>query len=320
MSHPVPVREAGHGGGVPAWLALVSRLSVVVPTRNERHNIGALLESLPAEVELVVVDARHDGTAHRVLRERPSRTRIAQGNLPIAPARQLGAELATGEWLLFTDADVRFTPGYFERLPAVLDGCDAAYGLKLATRDHAAYGRAFRIGQQVLDHIGIAAASGSNMLIRRDVLLRRGFRLDLPVNEDTELMLRLRHLGHRVRFAPELAVESIDDRRLTSGAWRKLLHSVARNALIALGLRVPLPRRWLTGDWGYWRDAGRAVEWAGVAPRTPMNRGRDARRLPQAPDRRSFGDCDAWSPPQRPARRPAHRWIEEASPDEAAGR
>lgn len=258
MSGPVEMRRAAGVAGTPPWLTSAPRLSVVVPTRNERHNIGALLASLPADVELIVVDAGHDGTAQRVLRERPSPTRVARTDLRIAPARQLGAELATGEWLLFTDADVRFAPGYFERLPAVLNGCEAAYGLKLATTSHPAYGRAFRIGQRLLDRIGVAAASGSNMLVRRDVLLRRGFRLDLPVNEDTELMLRLRHLGHRVRFAPELAVESMDDRRLASGAWRKLIHSVARNALIAVGLRLPLPQRWLTHDWGYWRTGDRA--------------------------------------------------------------
>lgn len=258
MSVPTPLPDATEGVTESPAVALQRRLSIVVPTRNERHNIDAFLASLPAEAELVVVDAGHDGTVQRVLHERPWRTRVTQCDLRIAAARQLGAELAAGEWLLFTDADVRFAPGYFERLPAALDGCDAAYGLKLSTRDHAAYGRAFRIGQQLLDRIGIAAASGSNMLIRRDVVLEHGFRLDLPVNEDTELMMRLRHLGLRVRLTPELVVASTDDRRLASGAWRKLLHSVARNALIALGLRVPLPGCWLTRDWGYWRAADRA--------------------------------------------------------------
>jgi hypothetical protein len=53
---------------------------------------------------------------------------------------------AAGTWLLFTDADVRFERGYFERLPACLDG-DAFYGPKRSTGAHAflgARGRADR--------------------------------------------------------------------------------------------------------------------------------------------------------------------------------
>jgi hypothetical protein len=175
-------------------------------------------------------------------------------------ARQLGARVATGSWLVFSDADVRFGPSYFAQL-ADADFAHAFYGSKHATNAHLDYSRFFATGQGVLDWLGVAAASGSNMGLRREVFEQAGgFRLDLPVNEDTELMLRLRHQGVEVSFIPGLAVYSLDDRRLDRGVIRKSLHSLGRNAALLCNLYVPLPKRLLTHDWGYWRSghAGRA--------------------------------------------------------------
>jgi hypothetical protein len=94
------------------------------------------------------------------------------------------------------------------------------------------------------------------MAIRKRVLIEAGgFRLDLPVNEDTELFLRMAHQGYAIRYVAELAVRSLDDRRLDRGATRKLLHSAARSALIALDLRIALPQGLLRHDWGYWKKA-----------------------------------------------------------------
>lgn len=232
---------------------MLEQISVVIPTRNEARLIGAFLAALPDAVELVVVDASDDATPEIVLAGRPLGTRVIRSRAGIARARQIGAEAATREWLLFSDADVRFAPDFFDLVGARLTG-DAFYGAKHATAAHPVYSRVFGAGQRLSHAIGIPAASGSNMAVRRSALLAAGgFRLDLPVNEDSELLQRLAHLGYRVAFAPELAVHSLDDRRLDRGATRKLLHSLVRCALIAAALRAPLPQRLLRHDWGYWR-------------------------------------------------------------------
>jgi len=232
---------------------MLERLSVVVPTRNEAARISGLLASLPSEVELVVVDASDDQTPAIIVESRPEHTRVIRSQTGIAAARQIGAQAARREWLLFTDADVAFTLGYFERIEQYL-GFDGFYGPKMATDRHPTYDALFHGGQRFCDQIGFPAASGSNMVVRKRALLEAGgFRIDLPVNEDTELFLRMAHLGFRITYAPDLRVRSLDDQRLDRGATRKLLHSVVRSALIALDLRVALPKRLLRHDWGYWR-------------------------------------------------------------------
>lgn len=231
---------------------MLDTLSVVIPTRNEAALIGRFLAALPEWVELVVVDASDDETPAIIERTRPYNTRLIRSPASIAEAREIGAAAARGEWLIFSDADVRFAPGYFERFVRYA-GADAVYGPKYATSAYRWYSTIFTGGQRMAHALGFPAASGSNMAVRREVLTAiGGFRRDLPVNEDSELFLRLAHRGYRIRFAADLAVYSLDDRRLRRGAVRKLAHSTARCALIALGMRIPLPQRLLRHDWGYW--------------------------------------------------------------------
>lgn len=235
-------------------------VSVVIPTRNEAHNIRAFLSSLHPDVELIVVDAGNDGTDALITNLRPKRTKIILSDAPIALARQMGAEAAQGQWLIFSDADVCFEPAYFTTFAHSITG-DAFYGPKYATRTYPRYSQFFNACQRTIHKVGVPAASGSNMGVRRNVFDQvGGFRRDLPVNEDTELMMRVRHRGFTVNYVRSLAVRSLDDRRLDRGLALKTLHSVGRSLLLFINLYVPMPRRWLCHDWGYWsiRNARRS--------------------------------------------------------------
>lgn len=228
-------------------------VSVVIPTRNEARNIGPFLASLHPAVELVVVDASDDGTDTLIMQLRPTRTTVIRSSAPIALARQIGAQAAQGHWIIFSDADVCFEPGYFDHLLQHITG-DAFYGPKYSTPIYQRYSQFFNACQRVIHRLGIPAASGSNMGLRREVFEQvGGIRLDLPVNEDTELMMRVSRQGFRVDYVRVLAVRSIDDRRLARGVLLKTLHSLSRNMLLFLNCYVPMPRRWLRHDWGYWR-------------------------------------------------------------------
>jgi glycosyltransferase involved in cell wall biosynthesis len=99
------------------------RVSVVVPACNEEENVGravlALLAQDYANLEILVVNDRSiDGTAAvlRRLRENNPRLRIEEisdlpeGWLGKSHALARGASLASGDYLLFTDADVVMEP------------------------------------------------------------------------------------------------------------------------------------------------------------------------------------------------------------------
>jgi GT2 family glycosyltransferase len=235
-------------------------ITIIVPTRNEESNIGAFLESIPLGVALVVVDSSEDETADTVQSLRPERTLLIRTTCNVTQARQAGAREAATEWLLFTDADVVFTEDYFHNLLHYED-CDALYGPKLSRNGFERYYRFFAKGQALLRLVGIPAASGSNLLIRREVFDNvGGFDLKLNCNEDSEIAWRIQRLGYRVGFAKDLHVIACDHRRLERGVARKIFHSLARCTLLYLNL---LPKRFRMNDWGYWSDqpgAGETLE------------------------------------------------------------
>ena len=224
-------------------------LTIIVPTKNERQNIQGLIQSIPPEAALVILDASQDDTPDLVMRLRPRRTTVICSPLKIAAARNLGVRSAATSWLLFSDADVIFAPDYFDRL-VKLSPTDALYGPKLALDDEAPYYQKFAHWQERFDRIGIPAVSGSNFLVKSETFYRLGgFRPDLLVNEDTELGYRLKNHGFEIIFDPRLIVYARDHRRLKHGKLRKDLHTLARCALIYTNIWPGL----LSGrDWGYW--------------------------------------------------------------------
>lgn len=225
-------------------------ITVVLPTRDEAANIGPFLWSLDPSVWLIVVDASEDETPALVTEQRPDRTTVICQPSTVTEARQLGAELAKTRWLLFSDADVSFAATYFRRLGVYPDDADLIYGAKHSIGEYRRYYHWFSWGQGLAHRLGFPAASGSNLLVRREVFWAcRGFDLQLTVNEDSELAWRVKRMGHRVHFDPELVVYERDHRRLRRGVVRKTLHSVARCLLLYLNL---IPSRWRGGDWGYW--------------------------------------------------------------------
>lgn len=100
----------------------LSAVSVVVPARDEADSLPHLLRSLPDDVEVVVVDDEsRDGTAvvaavggARVVESAP----LPEGWIGKSWACAQGADAASGDTIVFVDADVRFAPDGLERVLA----------------------------------------------------------------------------------------------------------------------------------------------------------------------------------------------------------
>src|SRR5581483_5981911 len=123
---PIPPEEVGMGR---PDLPRARRVSVIVPARNEAEHIEAALLSLLQldypDYEVIAVDDRSDDATGTIMdrlgaqwRERgeASHHRLKVLHIEELPPGWLGkvhamwqaAQHATGEWLLFTDADVLF--------------------------------------------------------------------------------------------------------------------------------------------------------------------------------------------------------------------
>lgn len=135
-------RRLGPPLGPPAKLPQVS-VTVIIPARNEAHNLPTLLRSLalqtvgPREI-IVVDDASSDATtevAHKlgatVLTGQP----LPDGWRGKPWACEQGARAATGELLLFLDADTWLEPGGLARILSASRGGAFSIGPYHAVRD-----------------------------------------------------------------------------------------------------------------------------------------------------------------------------------------
>jgi hypothetical protein len=102
-------------------------VSIVVAARNEARKIQPALESLRhldyPNLEIIVVNDRSTDETGQILSEVAGVRVITVRELPPGwlgknHAQQVGAQAATGEWLLFTDADVHFEPSTLRRAVA----------------------------------------------------------------------------------------------------------------------------------------------------------------------------------------------------------
>ena len=113
-------------------------ISAIIPARNEESSIAQAVESLarqPEIGEIIVVDDQSTDRTAAILLELGGRV----GNLKVLPATgpppgwtgknhavAIGAQAATGDWLLFTDADTRHLAGSAARALASAEQQEAA--------------------------------------------------------------------------------------------------------------------------------------------------------------------------------------------------
>lgn len=102
---------------------LEAQVSVIIPARNEEANIARVVRSLAAQqsiLEILVVDDQSQDRTPEILAELASEIpylralrveSLPEGWLGKTHAVAEGARAATGEWLLFTDADTVHLPG-----------------------------------------------------------------------------------------------------------------------------------------------------------------------------------------------------------------
>jgi hypothetical protein len=112
----------------PPEASELPRISIIVPARNEERHMEAALRSLLRldypDLEIVAVDDRSsDGTGEileRLAAEFPALCVVHVADLPPGwlgknHALGMGASRGTGQWLLFTDADISMAPDTLRR-------------------------------------------------------------------------------------------------------------------------------------------------------------------------------------------------------------
>lgn len=201
------------------------RCSVVIAARNEEARIEQTLRHLLAQravgLEIIVVDDRSsDRTGEILQRMALEDSRIRVKRVDVLPdswlgkchACHIGAAAATGDWILFTDADCWLTPDMIPRAVRVaecesVDHVTVASGLSASNAGLRASHLAFLMSTAnwfsganrdfPKSHLGFGAFN----LVRAEVYRRCGGyeALRLTVLDDVKLGLLVRRAGKRTR-------------------------------------------------------------------------------------------------------------------------
>ena len=256
----------------------IVKLSVVIPCLNAEATLGDQLEALagqtwPGEWEVIVADnGSTDGS--RALAER-YRDRIpglrvvdASDRRGQAHARNVGSAAATGDALLFVDADDQVAPGWLEAMARAL----AEHEFVACRYDNEALNPAWvqrthlnpqKDGVTHYDYPAfLPHAGGGGLGVRRSAHEEvGGFDESMPALEDTDYCWRLQLAGHELAFAPD-AVVRIRHRHDAHGIFRQGVSYGKHNVLIYKKYRARgMPRLgWVPG----------ALRWAKLLLKTPV--------------------------------------------------
>lgn len=230
--------------------------SVIIVGFNGRQYLPACLSSVSqdagAACEIIVVDnLSTDGSAAYIEQEWPDvklvRNRANQG---FAAACNLGARLATGEYLVFLNQDTQVLTGWLSGLLAGLDEHHVGLttskvllmsqpgAINLCGQDIHYAGLSFMRGfmescKRHSEPAWVGAVSGASFAIRRDLWERLGgFDEGLYMYyEETDLCWRARLAGYRCQYRPDSVL--YHDYRPGQHSYGRLYYS-KRNRIILL--------------------------------------------------------------------------------------
>jgi GT2 family glycosyltransferase len=184
-------------------------ISVVIPARNAAHELPRTLGPL-AEVEVVVVaNGCSDDTAEVARAHGTKVVELERANR--AAARNRGAQEASGDRLLFTDAGVVPSAAWAEALGACLEGAPLAGGAIEVSASKAPnatehFDLAWRFHQERTIRDG-GWSAGANLGITREALEDLGgFTEGLRAGDDVDLCMRARERGHAIAYCPDAVV------------------------------------------------------------------------------------------------------------------
>lgn len=232
------------------------RTSIVIISRNEGQYLGRSVESilaaLPPHSEILVVDDwSTDGSADGLPNDGTVRVLRPPRRLGAVRARNYGARYARGPIIVFSDAHVEVSKGWFDPLfaPLARPGVGATGPVISMLYHPEAKGYGLRFCDEALNcewcqwegpnPFPVPILGAGFFAMRRDVFTAIGgfdAGLILCGMEDPDLDIRLWTFGYECQVVP-----SVEIAHLFRGAdhwfddWRAFLHNVVRYATIHFG-------------------------------------------------------------------------------------
>jgi rhamnosyltransferase len=304
------------------------KVSVVIPVLNARDQLARCLDGIAAQeldggVEVIVVDSGSTDGSVDLARERGADVvRMPEREFTFGRSRNLGAEAASGEVLVFTSADAFAADEHWlERLVAPFAGDETVAGVygRQVPQDHATpseqYFLQFVYGSDPRDQfingsheltMETTLFSNANSAMPRELWGRYPFDEEIVGSEDLEWAVRVLLDGYHLRYEPTAAVRHSHDFTLGAAFRRFFDLGVASGRAYMVGGRRS---RWVLlrnavdyscGEivWLFRSGRARAIPYAVVYEATKfaaLQVGHQHRLLPLRLKRRFSVFPDRWS-------------------------
>jgi glycosyltransferase involved in cell wall biosynthesis len=180
------------------------KFSFIIPTLNEEGYLAECLHSMVSQTEknheIIVVDSYSADKTIDIAKKYGAKVLFEKKRGPGA-ARNKGAGSAKGEFLIFADADTRFSGDFLEKISDIFKGTAVGGIPKLIVNDAEclSHSMAYRIINYVARFfisIGKPFTTGSCFVYRKATFLKAGgFDEKLLSNEDHDLAKRVARLG-----------------------------------------------------------------------------------------------------------------------------
>ena len=221
-------------------------MSVIVAAYNEEKTLGLCLDSLLAQTaprdsyEIVVAD---DGSTDKTVQVAGSRgvRVVTQPNRGPSAARNLGAQCARGDILLFIDADCVPDSRCVEAMAAAFaDPQLAGASGQKKTRQRNLWARLIQMEydfkyERLASHPTIDFVDSSTAGYRREIFIsNHGFDTRLKEAEDVELSFRLAERGYRMVLLPGAITYHTHPESLAHYLSRKFQYARGRAIVYAL--------------------------------------------------------------------------------------
>ena len=235
-------------------------LSIIIPTLNEEKTLEKTLLSLAKlthfPYEVIISDGKSTDKTLEIAKKYNCKIALYKDSKrqTIGQGRNLGAELASGEYFIFLDADVVIPniDDFFDKAienfkkNKILTGLAPFldYDPETATRADKFFGGMMNLVYFVSNNIlHIGQAAGEFQMMKSEHFKKLGgYNEKLIAAEDVEMFSRLNSIG-QTRIDKKLHVHQ-STRRVHATGWPKLLWSWFRNAMSSKFFKKAFDSEW----------------------------------------------------------------------------
>lgn len=189
----------------------ISDVSAIVCTRNNKRNIGLVIESILAQnpKELIVVDGNSTDGTKEIIKQYPVIVLEDPGQ-GLALARNIGLKQATGEYIFYSGDDNVYPENAIYKLKRYLISHNiACAGMlnRIQNETESYWAFCANLRWKLRFQEGEQNVVGTPNMYYRDVLDSVGWNDKLKFSDDTDLQMRMKNRGHKLAYSNVICYE-----------------------------------------------------------------------------------------------------------------